>query len=223
MLLCTPLARLFASFLFVVSLLLFDLLLCSSCSTCCSTLLVEPTLLLLLDLLLRSTCLTCCFTLLAQLAVLLLLFNLLFCSSCLIGCIPLVQPIVLLFLFDIFVQVPFCYAHDFVTPCSFCLTLLFCSFCLRLVLPPPFSYRCGVWRSCPNSSFSCQTWKVKFFVFNFDLLMIYFFKPCFWEMVVSNVFVFLCRNYLDIVHLIMHIAFHFYTLHFICTIVLCIF
>jgi hypothetical protein len=42
-------------------------------------------------------------------------------------------------------------------------------------------------------------------------------------MVVISVFVFLCRNYLDIVHLIIHIASHFYTLHFICTITLCIF
>jgi hypothetical protein len=32
-----------------------------------------------------------------------------------------------------------------------------------------------------------------------------------------------CRNYLDIVHLIIHIASYFYTLHFICTIALSIF
>jgi len=31
------------------------------------------------------------------------------------------------------------------------------------------------------------------------------------------------RNYLDIVYLIIHIASHFYTFHFICTIALCIF
>jgi len=45
--------------------------------------------------------------------------------------------------------------------------------------------------------------------------------PCFWEMVVNNVFIFLCMNYLDIVHLIIHITLHFYTLHFYFLLVAC--
>jgi hypothetical protein len=61
-----------------------------------------------------------------------------------------------------------------------------------------------------------------FLVLNFFLLMNYFNYPCFWEMVVNNVFFFLCRNCLDIVHLIVHITFHLHncivyflsTLHF---------
>jgi hypothetical protein len=62
--------------------------------------------------------------------------------------------------------------------------------------------------SSSNSSSLGQTWKVKIFVFNFCLLMSFFNFPCFWEMVVNNVFVFLCRNYLEMIPLIIHIAFH---------------
>jgi hypothetical protein len=65
-------------------------------------------------------------------------------------------------------------------------------------------------------------WKLFFFIF-----------VCWWVFLIIHVFgkwwltmylFILCRNYLDIVHLIIHIASQFYTLHFICTILLkCIF
>jgi hypothetical protein len=50
-------------------------------------------------------------------------------------------------------------------------------------------------------------------------LIIHIFEKCWLTMCLFVV----CKNYLDIVHLIIHIAFHFYTLHSICTITLCIF
>ncbi len=190
---------------------MLNVALCSSCSTLCSTPLrfsipfvqhVVP--LLLLDLLLCFFCLTCCFVPLAQ-----------FRSS--------YQTTTLLLLLDLFAQVPICYTHDFEVPCSFCLTLLFCSSCFKSVLPPrrPFIFcKCEVWRSCPNPSFSklsssSQTWKVKTFVFNFCLLMNFFNYPCFWEMVVNNVFFIFMQelfghctfNYTHCISLL-HIAFH---------------
>jgi hypothetical protein len=64
-----------------------------------------------------------------------------------------------------------------------------------LVLLPhaPFLFcKCRMWRSYSNSNSSNQTWKVEL-LFNFCLL-IFFNYPCFWEMVVDNVFVFFCRN-----------------------------
>jgi hypothetical protein len=169
--------------------------------------------LFLLNLLIYSFCSTYCSTPLAQLVAPLLLLNLLLCFFCLTHfsfcstCFaPLAWTVVQLLLFDLFARIPFYYIRDFTTP------------------PPLFlaSVECGR---------VVQIWilqirvlrKVKIFVFNFCLLMSFFSYPCFWEMVVNNVFVFLCRNYLDIVHLIIHVASHFYTLHFIYTISLCIF
>jgi len=159
--------------------------------------------------------------------------------------VPFVWPTLPLLLFDLF-----CYCYStccsilFARPLCLGTFLLHPWFCCSLLLlfdlvillflfyigiPPRSLFcRCGVWRSYPNSSFSNssslgQTWKARIFVFNFCLLMSSFNYPCFWEMVVNNVFVFLCKNYLDIIHLIIHIASHFYTLHFVCTIALCIF
>jgi hypothetical protein len=172
-----------------ILLLLFNMLLHSSCLTCCSTLLAWPvtlfllcstcysvpfvwhaTPLLLLDLLLCSFCLTC-FAILARPTTLLLLLNLLH-SSCSTCSIPFAQHVsfflfdlftqvplcyahdfvVPLLLFDIFVEVPFCYACDFASPCSFSSTLLLCSFVSNWYFPPFSFFKCGVWRSYPNLS-----------------------------------------------------------------------
>jgi hypothetical protein len=131
----------------VAPLFLFDMFY-SSCSTYCSIRFVEPIPLLLLDLFLKYF---------------------------------FVTPMILL-LFVPLAQVPLYYAHDFVALCSSCSTLLLYSSCFKLVLSPPppkkegveelskyklFFCRCGMWRSCPNSSFLGQTWKVRIFVFNF--------------------------------------------------------
>jgi hypothetical protein len=186
------------------------------------------------------------FTPLVQLVVPLLLLNPLHSSCSTYYSIPFAQPTTpltwhatpLLLLDMLFsscstycstplVQVPLYYTCEFATPCSSCSTLLLYSSCFKLILAapppnPPF-YFFQVWKSYPNSSSLGQTWKVRIFVFNFCLLMSFFNYPCFWEMVVNNMFVFLCRNYLDIVNLIIHIAFHLNncivyflsTLHFI--------
>ncbi len=173
---------------------------------------------LLLDLLFYSFCLIwCSFCLTCSSTpfvwpALLFLFNLLlhsFCSTSLLRCL-FATPMILLL------------PTPLVRPCYFALLVLD-----WYSPPPPFFCRCGVWRSCPNSSFSNssslrQTWKARIFVFNFCFLMSSINYPCFWEMVVNNVLVFLCKNYLDIVHLIIHIAFHLHncivyflsTLHF---------
>jgi len=45
----------------------------------------------------------------------------------------------------------------------------------------------------------------------------------FWKWWLIMCLLIVYKNYLDIVHLIIHIASRFYTLHFICTIALCIF
>jgi hypothetical protein len=61
------------------------------------------------------------------------------------------------------------------------------------------------------------------FCFQFYLLMNFF--NCFfvWKWWLIMCLFVVCMNYLDIVHLIIYITFHFYTLHFICTIALSIF
>jgi hypothetical protein len=143
----------------VVPLFLFDLLLCSFYLICYSIPLTQHVFPLLLidlfsiqpivslNLLLHSSILfhsyysNCsfypfyCFTPLVRLAIPLFLLNLLLPSSCSTCCF--VQLATLLFLLNLFVQVPLCYACDFITPCSFCLTLLLSSSCFRLV--PPLS------------------------------------------------------------------------------------
>jgi hypothetical protein len=76
--------------------------------------------------------------------------------------------------------------------------------------------KCGMWRIYPNLSSLGQTWKVKFFMFNF----------LFWVFLIIHVFgkrwlimcFFFVQEYFDIMRLII-----FYSLHFICTIALCIF
>ncbi len=139
-----------------------------------------------------------------------------------------------------------------------CLTLLlFCSFILNAVylgtyllhcnvvvpcflfqigMPPPPPFFCVCGRSCPNSSSSGQTWKVRFFK-SLCLLMNFFIIHVFGKFRSTMCFFVVCKNYLDILkamllceaqqiqfpHLIIHMAFHFYTLHFICTIALYIF
>jgi hypothetical protein len=140
-----------------ILLLLFNMLLHSSCLTCCSTLLAWPvtlfllcstcysvpfvwhaTPLLLLDLLLCSFCLTC-FAILARPTTLLLLLNLLH-SSCSTCSIPFAQH-ASFFLFDLFTQVPLCYAHDFVVP------LLL----LDIFVQVPFCYACDLLLLVPSA------------------------------------------------------------------------
>ncbi len=198
-------------------LLLLNLLLCSflllrsSCLICCSSHLAQATPLFLLNLLFHSSCSTyyssysiCCSAPLTR-PILLLLPNLLFHTSCSTCSAFLVQP---LYLATSLLCLWFC---------CFLLLLFDCATLLLLfqigISPHPFLFcRCGVWRSNPNSNFSNlnflgQTWKVRIFVFNFCLLMSFFNYPCFWEMGLIMCF-FLCTNYLNIVHLIIHIAFH---------------
>jgi len=128
----------------------------------------------------------------------LLLLNLL-CYSCLICCYA-------------FLARPFCLGTFVLRP-WFCYSLLLL-FNLAILLllfqigTPP-SPLLQVWNVVELVKFKFfQTWKVRIFVFNFCLLMNFLNYPCFWEMVFNNVFVFLCRNYLNIIHLIIHIPFH---------------
>jgi len=124
-------------------------------------------------------------------------------------------------LFFLLAQVPFCY-----TMMLFLLLLLAqcyysCFSCFKLILPPSVFCRCG--RSCPNSSFEARPrrWDL-FFQSLFDDELFYY-PCCFGKFWLKMCFFVVCRNCLDIVHLILCIAFHFYTLHFICPIALCIF
>jgi len=209
----------------------------SSCSTCYSALLVQLVAPLFLFDLLRSSCSTCYSAPLAWLVASLFLLSLLFCSSCSTYCSAPLAWLVAFLLFNLLL-------------CFSCLTSLFkylSATPMTLLLLVPFAWPCcfapfvSDWYS-PHLFFigvecggvvqirvlQIQVFHAKLGKGNFLCSILicwwfYFFKTCFWEMVVSNVFVFLCKNYLDIVHLILHIAFHFYTLHFICTIVLCIF
>ncbi len=75
-----------------------------------------------------------------------------------------------------------------------------------------------------------QNWVLQAKLGKWKLLCLIF--VCWWIFLIIHVFgkwwlimcfLFLCKNYLDIVRLIIHIASHFYILHFICTIALCIF
>jgi len=177
----------------------------SSSSTCCFALFVRPTTsLLLLDLLFYSPYLTD-YIPFVQPALSFLLLDQLH-SSCSTYSAPLAQPILLLlldllysfarptllFLFNMFRSScsTSLLRYLFATPVIF----FFFVFLFQISTSTPFSFcRCGVWRSCPNSNSSNsnsshQTWKVKIFVFNFCLLMSFFNFPCFWEMVVDNVF-----------------------------------
>ncbi len=106
--------------------------------------------------------------------------------------------------------------------------LLFFVLCLITnALAPPISYwcfstptppllvfsKCG--KSCPNSNSLNQTWKVSFFFQSLFVDEFFYYPCCFWEIMVNNVFVCCCHNYLDIVHSnytrcisFLHIAFH---------------
>lgn len=131
-----------------VSILFFllNVLLCSSCLTCCPIPLAWPTTLLLL------------FNVGAPLAwpiTLLLLFNISAPLAWLVTLLLLLDPlpflphdVVLLFLLDViipFVQcccsllnhVPFCFTCDFVVPRSFCLTLLLLLLLFQINIPSP--------------------------------------------------------------------------------------
>ncbi len=136
----------------------------------------------------------CCFTFfLLKTTTLLLLHDMLLCSSCLIYCsAPLVQCATLLLLFD----------------------LLFCSSCFKLIgAPPPFFFA-----SVEEPS------KFKFFkqdleggniFFNLCLLMSFFTYPCFWEMVVDNVFIYYVQELFGHCTFIIHIA-SFFLISFNC-------
>jgi len=80
----------------------------------------------------------------------------------------------------------------------------FCSSCFRLVLSSLSFCKCG--KSCPNSSSLCQIWKMRIFVCWWIFLIIHVFEKCWLTMCLLVV----CSNYLNIVHLIIHIAFHLY-------------
>jgi hypothetical protein len=121
----------------------------------------------------------------------------------------------------LFAQVLLCYAYDFVVICSFTWCHYSCSSCFRLVFPLLLLFcRCGgivqiqIFKPDFESDFFFPT-----FVCWWIFLMIHVFRK--WSLIMCLFVV--CKNYLDIVHLIMHIASHFYTIHFICTIALCIF
>jgi hypothetical protein len=141
------------------------MLLYSSYSTCSST----PLAWLITFLLFNLFCLFCLtyFALFTQ-PVLLLLLDLLFCSSCSNSLFKYLSttPMILLF---------------------------FALLVLDRYFPSLFFFKCGVWRSYPNSRSSNQTWKVRIFVFNFCLLMSFFNYPFFWEIMVYNVFGFCAR------------------------------
>ncbi len=79
----------------------------------------------------------------------------------------------------------FCYTCDVATPCSFLDVVTLVPLVLDWYSPSLVFCK---YESCyPNSSSWCQTWKVRFF-FNLCLLMNFFNYPCFWEMLVDNLF-----------------------------------
>ncbi len=89
------------------------------------------------------------------------------------------------------------------------LFLLLFMFLMFKIVFPTFSFL-QVWEELSKFKFLGQTWKVRCFFFNLSLLMnfciihtIVFGK--FWLKMCLFV---VCRNYLDIIHLILHIAFH---------------
>jgi len=183
--------------------------------------------LLLLDLMFHSFtffhsfCSTCCSSPLTWLVALFFLLDLLLRSSCSISLFlsnyystPLAWPLCS----STYLLHSWFWGSLFLLFNPVVLLLLF-----QIGTPPrrPFIFcKCEVWRSCPNPSFSklsssSQTWKVKTFVFNFCLLMNFFNYPCFWEMVVNNVFFIFMQelfghctfNYTHCISLL-HIAFH---------------
>jgi hypothetical protein len=73
--------------------------------------------------------------------------------------------------------------------------------------------------SFPNSTSLRQTWNWNCFFSNVYLLMthyLFWLSIFFWVILVGRFLFVTCEN-LDIIHLMLHVAFHFYTLHFICT------
>ncbi len=154
-----------------------------------------------------STLLLCCFS-----CSMLLLYN----SSCLT---------LLFFLLDV-VVIPLaqhdCFACSmllfFALSCTFLLHLWCCwslllgryccfySSCFKLVLSLFSFCKCG--KSCPNLSSQSQNWKMRFFfptfVWWWIFLITHVFGKCWLTM---RLFV-VCKNYLNIIHLIIHIASH---------------
>ncbi len=125
-----------------------------------------------------------------------------------------------LFVFMRVSQVPFYYARDVVVSCSLSDDVALVPLISYWYFPPKFFASVG------GKIVQIQILLVKLerwdFFFNLCLLMNLFNHPkFFWEMLVDNVFV--CYVHELFGHLVMHIAFHFYTLHFICTIALCFF
>ncbi len=114
---------------------------------------------------------------------------------------------------SLFTHVLLWYTPHFVFHCSFCFKLVFPHFIFLQVL-----------KNCPNSNSSSQIWKAR---------IVFSIFVCWWVFLTIHVFgkwwltiylFVLYRNYLDILHLIIHIASHFYTFHFLCTIAFkCIF
>jgi hypothetical protein len=146
--------------------------------------------------------------------------KLLFCSSCSTCCsTPLARPIVPLLLFNLLLK----YLSItimillFFTPFVRC--YYSCSSFFRLVFPPFYFFlqlsKFELFRlDLEGDNFFFQY----LFVDDFFLIIHVFGKWCF----LMCLFV-VGRDYLNIVHSILRITFHFYTLHFICTIALCIF
>ncbi len=164
----------------VVLLLLLNVLLFSSCLTCCS-LLVGPVVRLLLFDLLLSSCWTYCSTPLVRLVTILFLLDLSFSSFySTYYFIPLVQHVVLLILFDLlFIYLSVMLMNlIFLTPFVQCYCS--CPSYFRLILFHPLLL---VWvlqypLTRPNSNSLGQTWKVIFF---FQSLFVdeFFNYPCF--------------------------------------------
>jgi hypothetical protein len=114
-------------------------------------------------------------------------------------------------------------------PC--CCSFVLCFFCSMLLLPFflfwidfPFGFFVGVEGAIQIQVFKVRLgrWEIfqKIFVCWWFLKIICVVFENFWLKMCLFV---VCRNYLSIVHLIIHLTFHFYTFHFICTIALSIF
>jgi len=107
-------------------------------------------------------------------------------------------------------QIPLYYTHDVGTLARQCCP------CFKLVLPPPPPFNfLQVWEELSKFKFLKLDLEGEIFFFNLCLLMIFLIIHVFGKCWLIMCLFVVCRNYLDIVHLIIHIAFHFYTLHFI--------
>ncbi len=84
------------------------------------------------------------------------------------------------------VQITLYYIHDVVTPC---LTLLLLLLLFQIGIPPPFLFFASVGGAIQIQVRQARLGRWDFF-FNLCLLMNFLNYPCFWEMLVDNVFVY---------------------------------